>query len=755
MFKKFFTFYKNSFHDFFEAVYNITLFFPYFFSVVNLLKTLFYPWKNLSIQKTRGSFSLKKIADNLFFNLVSRFIGFGMRFSLLIFYFFIQLIFLASLPILFILFLFSLPFVFIWSLFEKSDEEKKTLLKNNFVKQHLLREENRQKVELWFEEYYSQYVYRLKCWKVKNLFSIPPLARDWSSGYTPVLNNFCDELTSSSYQSKTKNIMDREKEIDQIERFLIQTNESNVIVSGEEGVGKHTIIDALAKRIYEGQTTSQLVYKRILKLNIEKISTKYTDPKQRESFFEELFEEAGLAGNVILLIENIDRYLTYSEGKIDLSGPIEKYIRNNNIQIIAITTPFLYQKYIFTNEKISHFFNKVDVYEINKSEAEKILKNSALFFEKKYKIGIPFEIISSVIEKSDFYITYIPFPEKAIDLLDSACIFAKEKLKLTVVTPTVVERVLAEKTHAPVNFDDTLRLKILDFDKILSSKIVGQEEAIAKISSVIRRAFLLIGKRKKPLASFIFFGPTGVGKTETAKTISEIFFGKEKDLVRFDMSLYQSKEDIPKLIGSIETHEPGLMAQAIRENPFAVLLLDEIEKSNKDLINIFLTVIDEGYFTDSHGKKIDCKNLIIIATSNAGSNYIFQKNLKNPDFSTSDLINYLIEERLFSPEFLNRFDGVINYKPLTPETIFQLAKFMINKIAKDLFALYRVRIEIEDNLLTNLANKNYDPKFGARNMERLIRENIEDKISRIILAKKVKEGDTIHLKAEFDNLSTY
>jgi len=747
MLKKLLIFYKNSFHDFLEAIYNLTIFLPYFFSVSNLSKTLFFPWKNLSAKTTKGSFSFQALLDSFFFNFISRFIGFVMRLSIIIFYLFTQIVFLTCIPLLLIFYMLWLPFLFLGLLFEKTEEEKKQKLKTNFVNQHLIRPENKIKVEEWFEEYYAAHIHRLQWWKIKNLFSIPPLARDWASGYTPILNDYCEELTTSSYQIKTKNIIDREKEIDQIERVLIQTNEANVIVVGEEGVGKHTIIDALAKRIYEGQTSTQLVYKRILKLNMEKIANQYIDQKQRENFFEELFQEAVEATNVILLIDDIDKYLSYSESHIDFSGPIEKFTRNSLIQIIGITNPFHYQKYIYSNDKIMHFFKKVDVYEVNKAEAEKIIRAAFYIFEKNYKVIIPYETIISIIEKSDFYITHIPFPEKAIDLLDSACVYTTEKLKQTVVSENIIEKVLAEKTHAPVTLDDSVRQKLVNLEKTLNEKIIAQPNAISKVSSALRRAFLLVGKRKKPLASFLFFGPTGVGKTETAKTVSKIIFGSDKNLIRFDMSLYQSKNDIPKLIGSIETHEPGLMTKAIRENPFTVLLLDEIEKADKDLINIFLSLIDEGYFTDGMGKRVDCKNLIVIATSNAASDFIFKSLEQKISLSTNELINYLVEKNIFSPEFLNRFDGVIYYEPLDLNSIILLSKIIIDRIAKDIYSLYRVKIIIADNFIADIAQKSYDQKFGARNMERLIRETIEDELSKIILTKKAREGDTVHLGA--------
>lgn len=234
----------------------------------------------------------------------------------------------------------------------------------------------------------------------------------------------------------------------------------------------------------------------------------------------------------------------------------------------------------------------------------------------------------------------------------------------------------------------------------------------------------------------MFLGPTGVGKTETAKVIAGIFFGKEQ-LLRFDMSLYQSKSDIPKLLGDPTFSQPGLLSAAIREKPYGVLLLDEIEKADPDLLNIFLTVIDEGYFTDGSGHRVDCKNLLIIATSNAGSDVLYDK-------SDTDIIDYLVEKKIFSPEFLNRFDGIISYEPLTKQSIALMARKMVEKISSDVMSIYKVDIKVSEETLAKLVEKGYDPRFGARNLERAIRDEIEDKISKSLLSGHVKEGGMLN-----------
>ena len=592
-------------------------------------------------------------------------------------------------------------------------------MKQSFISTHLLKPENRPGGENWFESSYQHHLHKKAWWKLQNLLSIPPLARDWAMGYTPLLDECTDDLTRVEYQNHIKNVVGRKKEIEQIENILIMNEEANVLIVGEEGVGKHTVIDALSKKIYEGSSSPILAYKRILKLNLEKILTAYTDQKQRENFLEDLFKEASDAKNVILLIENLDKYVATSPDRVDLSLPIEKYGIRSTIQFIGITTPFFYERFIFGNDKINRIFTKLDVVEIPALEARNTLLEVAYSFEQKNNVIIPYETILDTIDKSEFYITYIPFPEKAFSLLDMACARGVQT-HTHIITPDIIDVVLSEKTHIPTHLTEGMRKKLIDLEKLLEERIIFQHEAIEKLASAMRRSFILLGKRKKPLASFLFFGPTGVGKTETAKALSDIFFGSEKYLLRFDMSLYQTTGDIKTLIGSIESGVPGLLSKAIRENPYAVLLLDEIEKADKDLLNIFLTLIDEGYFTDGFGKKVDCKNIIVIATSNAGADY-------------------------FLPEFLNRFDGIVTYNPVTEESINTLAKKMIVTIKDTIYKMYKIHVEVSDATLTELVQKGYDQKFGARNLQRVLAQELEDKIATLILEKKVEEGGTISL----------
>ncbi|HRN70486.1 MAG TPA: AAA family ATPase [Candidatus Woesebacteria bacterium] len=410
----------------------------------------------------------------------------------------------------------------------------------------------------------------------------------------------------------------------------------------------------------------------------------------------------------------------------------------------------MYEKFIYQNETIRNTFTKVDVEEISKEKAFTIILDQALQFEKRYKVTIPYETILTVIDKSYYYITTIPFPEKALQLLDWACVYTIQTVKREIITPELIDAVISARTNVPTTLSDEVRQKLLHMEELLQQSILGQNHAIKEVAATIRRSFLLIGKRKKPIASFLFLGPTGVGKTETAKVISNVFFGSDTQMLRFDMSLYQTKQDIAKLIGSVETLNPGLLTNEIRENPYAVLLIDEIEKANNDLLNIFLTILDEGYFTDGYGQRVDCKNLIIIATSNAGAQEMQQLLIKqalqdNETAATDFVMNFLIEKGLFSPEFLNRFDGIIAYKPLGNDSAFTLAKQIVENINNEIYSMHKIHIQVSDNTIKDLINKGYNAQFGVRNLERVMRQHLEDKVAKMVLEGKTQPEQVVQL----------
>jgi len=632
------------------------------------------------------------------------------------------------LPFMALIFFVLLPLSYISYLLETPDEEKKQMERESFLKKRILDSKNIAKASKWFEKYYEKKLLKRRWWTLNSLMDIPPLARDWASGFTPTLDEYSQDLANLKYLKHIKNIVDRTDEINQIERVLTKNGESNVIIVGEEGVGKHTIVDAFARKIFLGKTNSHLMYKRILKLNMEKIFGSGKSNNQSIDFFETLLNEAHDAGNIVLFIDNFEKYS-------DLDFVFQEYTSDEKLQVIGITQPIHYENIVFANDRLRKLFEKIEVREVDKNTAFDILLDACFDFEKYHEVIICYETLIKIISKSEFYLTYIPFPEKAVDLLDEICVYAKKSGENRVL-PEMVDAVLTEKTHIETRLTDTLRNKLVNIENYLNNEIIDQNQAISEIASSLKVSMLFEGSRKKPLSSMLFLGPTGVGKTQTAKVISDYFFGKGR-INRFDMSQYQSKYDIQKLIGSFN-HQAGLLSLAVRENPYSVLLLDEIEKADQNLMNIFLTILDEGYFFDGYSRRVDCKNLVVIGTSNAGSQTIF----KNPNI---DIKNFLVETGIFLPEFLNRFDVVSVFKPLSGKSVTEISKKIIEKIILEFFQSYKIKVTVKEKTLTDIVNSNYNFKFGARDIERALKNTIESKIAEGILDRKIKPYQILEL----------
>lgn len=736
MHQDFFGFVKSKARDWITAVTNLFLFLPYFFSISALLKTLFAPWKRIESEKKEAGFSLSDWYDRVSLNVVSRAVGFFIRSGLIGTYLVLQCLFLLSLPFVFLFWLMSLPIQYILYINAPDEEEKKAELRAWFMQTHMTDVKNEPSVAAWFEQMYAE-THLKPWWTLDRLFAMPQLAYDWTSGYTPTLDQYARDVSKTV--RSTHPILGREKEIEEVQQTLSKSRNANIILVGDEGSGRMSIIEGLAQQVTLGHVHPQIQFKRILSIDIEKIIAQTTDFAQRETILNDIFTESKKAGNIILVMVDIDRFVSNETGRIDLSKSILTAAEAEGLHIIATTTSYAYQKYIFPQKSIMQAFTKLDVDEISSETTMHILATNALDYEKKYKLVIPFESLQQVFQLAQTHITSVPLPEKSIDLLDDVVAYATSQ-KIETLGSDVINAVLTQKTHVPTSITDVMKEKLLTLEALLKKRIIQQDAAVGSVAATLRKAFVLSGARKKPLASFLFLGPTGVGKTETAKALTNEFFGKEIQLIRFDMSLYQSKNDIGKLVGDSGTGEPGLLTEAIRKQPYGVLLLDELEKADKDLLNIFLTLLDEGYFTSGAGEKVDCKNLIVIATSNAGSEYIAELLSKGESAIESKLIDRLISTKVYSPEFLNRFDGIAVYSPLSQQALLTIAGMLTQKLSAEILAKYKVTVTFSPEFLTKLVTEGYDPRFGARNLQRIVTEKVEDSISKQILEKTLKEG---------------
>lgn len=745
----------SSFSALTKALINVFIFLPYFFSVEPLLKSLFAPWKRIVPKEKRVGFSFSDFFSDLAFDWISRGIGFVVRFSTLLAYLCVQTLYVPLALISVVLYvIFVLPIQYMIKSLGKTEAQIYMEAKQSFISLHTMDPENVPTIESWFDTWYTQSKHATRWWELDNLFNTVPIGRDWTQGYTPTLDQFALDLSATAGRHESKPMtLGREKEMQQIEQVLCKTDGANILLVGEGGVGKTTIVETLAYRIYKGRGNPLLAFKRLIEINLEKILASNPDTKARESIIEDLFQEAHDAGNIIFLISNFDKYMSSGEGRVDLSTPIEKFLRSNKIHVIGTTTPFAYQKYLYSKQMLKSAFTTLEIPEISADVTLQILLEQSHRYELRYKVSLPYETLVAAVQKSAFFISDIPFPEKALQLVDDCCVHAKDNTSAQggpiKVTPDMVDLILSSRTHVPTSLTQAFKQKLLTIENKLAETVIGQDGTMRELSSALQRAFLMIGKRKKPLASFLFLGPTGVGKTETAKTLAKEFFDSESNMIRFDMSEFQQITDIPRLIGDMTSGNPGLLMSAVREKPYGVLLLDEMEKAHHDLLNIFLTLLDEGYITDSTGKRVDGKSLVVIATSNAGALDFYsditkgQPTIELPSSPKRDIMSFLIENRYFAPEFLNRFDGVIAFKPLDMSMAFKIAKRMVAAIASNVMALHNVAVEVTDETLQSVISQHFNPAYGARDLARAIQEHVENIVAQQVLAGEVQKGSHI------------
>jgi len=395
---------------------------------------------------------------------------------------------------------------------------------------------------------------------------------------------------------------------------------------------------------------------------------------------------------------------------------------------------------------LNHFV-KIEVREPIPEEVQKMLQQEIPELEAKYKVYISYQALRDLIKLSARFITNVPFPKKAQELLEEIFVKTASQRKKWIM-PEDVAYLITQKTEIPVGkLEKEEKQTLLNLEELIHKRIINQDEAVNEVASALRRARARITERKKPMGSFLFLGPTGVGKTETAKALAEIYFGSEDRMIRLDMSEFQNVKDIPRLIGGPDSE--GLLTTPVRENPFSLILLDEIEKAHLNILNLFLQVLDEGHITDGLGRKVDFKNTIIIATSNAGYKIILQALKKGNELAKikTPLLDYLFQEGIFRPELVNRFDAVVLFKPLSRENLLDIAQLMLNKIKKGLEEK-NIEFVITDKLKEKIVELGYNITFGARNMKRVIQDKVEDAIAQALLKDELPPGTKFTVNPE-------
>jgi ATP-dependent Clp protease ATP-binding subunit ClpC len=627
------------------------------------------------------------------------------------------------------------------SAFAKNDPFFKKILVGNKLKA-----EDIENLTEWLESVEEKIKTKKRFWEYENLAKRGTLAKEWTAGYTITLDRYSNDLTES-LRKKELEFVGHKKELASLERILAKTEINNVLIVGEPGTGKRSIIYALAQNSLLGKSLPGTNYKRIVELDISSLLTQIENTEEVEVVLGEIFQEAVRAGNVILLIDEFHNYVgrPSKAGIIDISGIIAPYLRLPQFQLIAITTYEGLHRYIEKDSSLLTLFEKAEVSGISKKDTLVLLEYLTFIYENKYKIFISYPALRQIIYLTERYFPSLPFPEKAIDILDAVTAYVAGATKDKIVLPKHIEKIITEKTEIPVGEIEAKEKKVLlNLENLIHQRIINQEEAVKDISIALRRARSEVSAGKGPMGAFLFLGPTGVGKTETAKALADSYFGSEDKIIRLDMSEFQAIKDIQRLIGSSE--QGGILADKVRENPFSLVLLDEIEKAHPNILNLFLQVLDEGYLTDWMGRKIDFKNTIIIATGNAGYKVILEalKNKVRWSEVKQKLLDDLFEKRIFRPEFINRFDSFVVFKPLNRENLLDIAGLIMERLKKNL-QKKGIELAVTESLKEKIVELSYNPVFGARQMKRVVQDKVENVLATGLLSGKLKRGQKVEI----------
>ncbi len=584
-------------------------------------------------------------------------------------------------------------------------------------------------------------------WDWKELCRAPRIGKHWVYAYTPRLDRYIVDLSEKDYSDYRKHeAIGREQVMQMLVLTLSRPGENSALLVGNPGIGKRSIVHVLAKAIRENEYRHEAIDEmRVVLFDLGQVlsdgETEGIDPK---SLLREVLNQAVYAGNIILVVENIDLYLAPGSD-LAVGEVLHEYLNFPTCRMIGLMTEEAYRTVGQHQIPALKYFEMIRVPEATKEETLQILVDTFKPLERKRPV-FTIQALESIIENAERYNWEHPFPERALDLAQEILVYWNKHPDLPFITHTVVEDFLEEKSGIPMgDATNEERDKLLNLETFLHERVVGQHEAIKQIAEAFRKVRAGLGNDKKPIGSFLFLGPTGVGKTETAKSLAEVYFGSEERMIRLDMSEFQTPQSIAELIGSAELNIQGRMTSLVREHPYSILLLDELDKAYPRALDLFLQILDEGFVTDGFGHRVNFRNTIVIATSNAGASFIHEAVSAGRAIEEveDELIQKIIAEGMFRPEFLNRFDGVILFQSLTDEEMEQVTKLKLEAFAKRLYLEKKIKMNFAPEVARAVIQKGYKPEFGARSINRYIADVIEDATVKRLLQGELQEGAEI------------
>lgn len=600
-------------------------------------------------------------------------------------------------------------------------------------------------------EYYS------KWWRPEALAQIKSIAEDWSFGQTFVLDKYSRNLMDDREVSSEAMIFSsRMAEIDQIENALSKSLGSNAMLIGEPGQEKMQVIWSLCRNIKNKSTVSSLLKRKPILLISNSIVAVCKDKDTLENQITKILNEVIKAGNIILIIDNFTELFKHAESLgSDFASLIDPFLSNSTIEVIALVNTSDFHQYFETNKALVNNFETILVRPLSTHEIIQIIYSAALDSERKNKIFFTYQAIQELANSASYYFSSGLSSDRAMELLNEIAPWAN-KDKYELIGKNEVLEYIEQKTNIPTSgkISPKEKEKLQNLESLIGKRVIGQKDAVIALSNSLRRARTGVRNPNKPIGSFLFLGPTGVGKTETAKALAYVFFGSEDNMMRLDMSEYQSNDAMDKLIGSFTSGKTGVLSNMIREKQYGVILLDEFEKTNKDALNLFLQILDEGFFSDMSGQKINTRNIMFIATSNAGAETIFSmvNAGENPKDASEKIISEIVEKGLFKPELINRFDSTIIFRPLENSDLQQIAKIMLGKVANRMTEK-GLAIKISDELIDYVVKNGSNKAFGARPMNRFIQDSIEGTVANMMLKGEAVPGKVVSFSIDGNNLS--
>ncbi|HUS26687.1 MAG TPA: AAA family ATPase [Nevskiaceae bacterium] len=565
------------------------------------------------------------------------------------------------------------------------------------------------------------------------------IGRDWAMGFTPKLDQFGQNISANiEHNGGYKRFISHADVVTGIVNNLERG--SAVALVGPAGVGKTELVYALADHLLEGKAPN-LQYYQIFSLNASAILS--ASGHQLESMMLNLFGEAVMAGNIILFLDEAQLFFGSGVGAFDMSQLLLPVLKNRRLKIIASFAPNDWQRLRTANESLASGFAPVMVGEPTPEATLKVLEDSSIMLERRNNLLVSYEAIREAYRLSGQYMQEDSYPGKALNLLEQAVPYANDKVLWPETVQSALEKMRGVRVSQAAAPEADMLLHLEDR---IHERMINQVAAVNVIASALRRGRAGVANPKRPVGSFLFLGPTGVGKTELARSLASVYFGDEHQMVRLDMSEYQRPEDVTRLLAT-GAHADHSLLMSIRQQPFAVVLLDEVEKAHPNILNLLLQMLDEGQLTDEAGKPASFRSAIIIATSNAGATDIIERVRAGgglDDTFERPLVNKLISSGQFKPELINRFDEVVLFRPLNLQEMTQVAQLMLGEVNRTL-ANQNISVQLTPAALQAVATAGYDPEFGARPMRRIIQKTVENAVAVKILGGQASAGSVITL----------